>query len=639
MSSIQDKRAKGRALQVHTVVVPVRVTLAQTEQVQAQAEMLGGLYNAGLGTMKGRVHQIRRNQEWRSLGEWTPKDKTEQAQRAAAYQALKNEYKLTEYDCINVVAKHLRESKWIPDHINAATCQEVAKNLWKSVNAWIYNKAGEPHYKPIAQTTSVPGRDSTSGLRYKPGQDNKAGQVIQRTRRMQQSKGPLQDKALVAETDWSEKSKGYRKYYLARQDLIRQTKLVLVTPPGKKTAKVEAHLTYDCLPYRSETYYDDLASEGTISMDFGPSGASWVDDQGNHGFMFAPEDLLREQKRLKGKRKALEQSMNRSRREMNKECYEQDTKGKHTKGRSIKGKKHTARSKAQERRSILLQKLFNEEKKRLDEYHRAVIHRIIKQANYLITEHDRFEEWKQQGYGKSIQTIATGALKDSLLREFTLFQTGAHEHDPYITKLSSYCLCGTKASKPVYERVHCCQNQACKLYNTPLHRDLFSAFLGLLVKQYGISKLVKGKLLTEHWFTALETCMVSRGSKVVTSEVDTHHQELVTGPVIEDVQSRHPVAGREEQYQEDSSQLCKVSRGDQGSNNTDPRSVSRPERSADTQFISQDRSREVHEAQQDRTDKQRECITHTVREHLCNNPQQLRSFIEYFGKNVQVFDF
>jgi hypothetical protein len=298
---------------------------------------------------------------------------------------------------------------------------------------------------------------------------------------------------------------------------------------------------------------------------------------------------------------------------MNPECYEKNGKGKHTKGKSIKGKKHTARSNAQERRSKLLQKLFNEEKKRLDEYHREVIHRIIKQANYLITEHDRFEEWMQQGYGKSIQTYATGALKDSLLREFTLFQTGAHEHDPYITKLSSYCLCGTRCKKFIRERAHCCQNQDCKLYNIPLHRDLFSAFLGLLVKQYGISKLVKGKLLTEqglplgYWFTALETCMVSRGSKVVTSEVDTHHQELAMGPVMEDAQSRHPVTGREEQQEKDSSQLCKVSRGDQSSNtNTDPRSVSRPERLIE--FISKDRSREVHEAQQDRTDKQRECI-------------------------------
>jgi hypothetical protein len=124
------------------------------------------------------------------------------------------------------------------------------------------------------------------------------------------------------------------------------------------------------------------------------------------------------------------------------------------------------------------------------------------------------------------------------------------------------------------------------------------------VKQYGISKLVKGKLLTEYWFTALETCMVSRGSKVVTSEVAPSHQELVMGPVMEDAQSRQPVTGREEK-QEDSSQLCKVSRGDQG-NNTDPKSVSRPERSTDTQLISKDRSREVHEAQQDRTYQQRE---------------------------------
>jgi hypothetical protein len=77
MFGIQDKRAKGRASQVHTVVVPVRVTLAQTEQVQAQCEMLGGLYNASLGTMKGRVYQIRRNTDWRSLGEWKPKNNTE----------------------------------------------------------------------------------------------------------------------------------------------------------------------------------------------------------------------------------------------------------------------------------------------------------------------------------------------------------------------------------------------------------------------------------------------------------------------------------------------------------------------------------------------------------------------------------
>jgi hypothetical protein len=97
--------------------------------------------------------------------------------------------------------------------------------------------------------------------------------------------------------------------------------------------------------------------------------------------------------------------------------------------------------------------------------------------------------------------------------------------------------------------------------------------------------------------------MVSRGSEVVTSEVEGQHQELATGPVMEDAQSRHLVAGRED-TQVKSSQLQiprslrsgarEVSRGDQG---TDPRSVSRPERLKDTQFVSGDRSREVHETQ------------------------------------------
>jgi hypothetical protein len=347
---------------------------------------------------------------------------------------------------------------------------------------------------------------------------------------MRSLKRPLSKKSLNARTDWSLMSKGRTKHYLAQQDKIRQIKLVLEPLEDALERKgprgVVAHLTFDCLPYRSQEYLDEVSNAqptDILSMDYGPSQAAYVTTDGVKGIM-APSAKLRAEKAVyANKRKRIDQAVDRSKREMNPGCYEQNGKGRHTKGKSIRGKRHKLTSKRQKSRTRERRRLYAEEAKLLNQYHRAKIRELVLLACNLVTEHDRFDEWCQNGYGKSIQSYAMGRFKDLLLRESAILGGWTHEHDPYVTKLSSTCLCGTRCKKSVRVRVHVCQNKECPLFEKVLHRDLFSAYLGLLVKQYGLEKLRNGSLQTEqglplgYWKIAVAIC--ATGSEVTLKKV------------------------------------------------------------------------------------------------------------------------
>jgi hypothetical protein len=529
--------------------------------LELQAWCIGQLYDAGLDDMIARVEQIKRDNRWKELRAWKPKTSKEKKQRTQAYSVLYEEYKLSEYDTINRVRHHCKASKWIADHVDGKMVMALGGEIWNNIANWIYAKHGEPHYKPSGDRKTLAGIDTKSGLRYIPGKRNQPGRVVQRTLGMRSLKRPLSKKSLNARTDWSLMSKGRSKYYLAQQDKIRQTKLVLEPLEDALERKgprgVVAHLTFDCLPYRSQEYLDEVSNAqptDILSMDYGPSQAAYVTTDGVKGIMAPSAKLRAEKAAYTNKIKKIDQAMDRSKREMNPDCYEQNGKGKHTQGKSIRGKRHKLTSKRQKSRARERRRLYAQETKLLNQYHRAKIRELVLLACNLVTEYDRFDEWCQNGYGKSIQSYAMGRFKDLLLREFAILGGWTHEHDPYVTKLSSTCLCGTRCKKDIRTRVHVCQNKECPLFEKVLHRDLFSAYLGLLVKQYGIGKLMNGSLQTEHWKIAVDMC--ATGSEVTPEKSSTSGVGPVTGT---DALTGSPGTGRED-CKDRSSQPQKITR-------------------------------------------------------------------------------
>jgi hypothetical protein len=122
-----------------------------------------------------------------------------------------------------------------------------------------------------------------------------------------------------------------------------------------------------------------------------------------------------------------------------------------------------------------------EQHRRLAE-HRKTLHgglanRLLAHGADVACEKLDYVSW-QKNFPRSVRDRAPGLLVEVMRRKAE--SAGGHqlyEYSPYTTALSQTCLCGNRKKKPLSQRVHGC---GCGIKED---RDLFSAFLGLHVRQ------------------------------------------------------------------------------------------------------------------------------------------------------------
>lgn len=495
------------------------MSVQEIDHLKLQVWRIGSLYNASLQTMLGRVRQLRRNPLWQELGRGDYDH--DLPVKHAHYNQLWDTYGLSQFATVNVAQGHWRASKHLPHHIDSRACDALGGEIWKNIKNYLYRKTGEPDYKPSAARSVIEGNNPEEGLHYQAGDPGRPGRIKQETRAMRKG-APLGKKKLDARTDWSHMPRARREYYLARQDRVRTSKLVLITE-SDGSQRAEAHIVFDCLAYRSQAYLQTVNTEAMVSMDMGPSSIAWVSyDPSSQRYDSGIYQLHQQDKSTidseRGYRKQRLKAQARSRRNTNLDCYEPNQGKKQ--GKHIRGKRIRIRSTRHERDGKNVRKSFEREERIKARNRERITRELMQKGSNIITEADTPKDWQQKGYyGRSIARYAPAALKERILREARRLGGSVVEHNTYATCLSQYCLCGWRVKKPTQGKtrahVHQCQNQECKLYGYALDRDLFAAFLGLLTYRYSTKKLISGKLANEHWVTATEMCSV--GSVVAPS--------------------------------------------------------------------------------------------------------------------------
>lgn len=497
----------------HVIIIPLKASASDKTRVKFLMNCSGQLRNATLGTMLGRVEQLRRDKGWKELAK-QPKSK----QRTDKYNQLKRDYGLSEFDCIRVAQQHALKSGWLSDHLDGRIITSIGKEAWIPVNQWLHGQAGKPRFTKAAERSMLSGNDQKAGLRYKKGYIVHATAAINQALR---EKKPLGEKLLKIRVDWESVPKKRRAYYRDKEDKIKKVSLVL------KEGKLEAHLVYDCLPYRHEDKItrskDNLTKQ--VAFDLGPSTLAFVSPDNNQSGVIQPKTELRKQvNKERKKRRRIQRALQRSRQQTNPDCYRHN-------GQYIPGKKIRVRSKNYLELQDRLRKSYRIERELISEWHNTAAEQLTSLGLELITEKDTIKQWQEGDYGRSITTLAPAALKDRIfhkakvLREHHNLDASNTELNTYQTYLSQSCLCGQRVKKELHERVHSCENKECLLYQIPLHRDKFAALLGLWVKELGAKtdsqgkrtfneKLGVKKLLSktyhtqEHWTVAIELCSI-----------------------------------------------------------------------------------------------------------------------------------
>jgi hypothetical protein len=465
----------------HVVKIPLKASSNDIQRVQFLMKCSGSIRNATLGTMISRVEKLRRDRAWRVLAT-QPKSK----QRTDQYNQLKRDYLLSEFDCIRIAQQHSRDSGWLADHLDGRIINSIGKEVWTSVNQWLHGQAGKPRFTSANERTILSGNDQRAGLRYKNGYIVHTTAAINKALR---EKKPLGEKILKIRVDWEDAPKKRRSYYRNQEDKIKKVSLVL------NQGKLEAHLVYDCLPYRHEDKInrakDNLNKQ--VGFDLGPSTLAFVSPADHKSGIIQPQAKLRKQIDLeRKKRRRIQRALQRSRQQTNPECYQRN-------GQYIPGKKIRIRSKNYLQLQDKLRESYKNERNLISEWHNSAAEQLTSLGLELITENDTIKQWQEGDYGKSVTTLAPAALKERIfhevrvLREHHSLDAENIELNTYTTCLSQTCVCGKRAKKELRERVHSCQNKDCLLYQIPLHRDKFSALLGLWVKELGIKTYSSGK--------------------------------------------------------------------------------------------------------------------------------------------------
>jgi putative transposase len=452
----------------YVVTVPLVVNARETSIVDARLRARGKLINATLGTLSGRVVQMRRDRRWRAAQQLAG------SARSKALGALRHEYGLTSAGAYRVAFDHWQASGWMGEMFGARVALAVGSEVFTQVKNWMFGHTGRPRHQPSADMDVIWGNDNKASLRFKDGRV----EFTSATKR----KGLVLDVA----REWRP---GTRKWALH----VEGRRVVRVGIKREEVRGATRYFALICLagaPYRNPDYLEslDAGAESVVGLDVGPSLLAVVGEHDSVLLNRAPKELLARRKAQAARTRRDQRAIGRSRRAMNPDCYDEQ-------GRNIKGKRPTKTSKRQRRAQGRLRKLARTERINRQADAVAVARGVVKVGSTVAFESNSYRGWQASRYGKRMGFTAPGALMGHIAAEAVRVGGQAIEFQTSATCApSQHCLCGTKTKKSLSQRTHACE--ACGLgHDVRLDRDLFSAHLARLVGQTGHTDLSEGPFL------------------------------------------------------------------------------------------------------------------------------------------------
>ena len=443
-STSKTKKTSKNTTSTFVCEVPLRVTDRQERILEARFEAGRQLYNALLGEAKKRLALVRQ-----SVWYTKAKKSTDKKERQAHFSAARQAHGFSVY-ALEAVVDDMRRTTWLGEHLDSHVAQKLADRAFEAVQKVAFGKAKKVRFKGKRGLHSLEGKTNAACIRWRDDR------VLWNGLELAMIKGTIEGDPVIQH---------------GLSSPIKYVRLVKREVHGRN--RYYAQLICEGLPYQKPEH---AIGHETIGLDMGPSTIAIAGDTHATLTMFA-EEIVRDHKKIR----RLQRKQDRQRRANNPDCYDE-------KGRAIKGKRPTKKSRHQRETEALLRELYRRETAHRKTLHGQLVNQVIAIGTQIKTEKLSYKAF-QKMFGRSISVRAPKLFLSILTRKAESAGGGVEEFSPYHTALSQACICGRKHKKRLSDRVHACE------CGVVIQRDLFSAYLARHVK----NERLQAAGAYEHW--------------------------------------------------------------------------------------------------------------------------------------------
>lgn len=512
-----------------TVKRPLVVGPREAFIIDRRLLVLGKVSNAVISLTVKRYERMRQDPGFRRAAGMKPG-----RERSQAFRELRARYRVpwSENECANLAFGVWQDSKWMGTIIESAVVLARGRELWGPLSRWMFEDAGRPRPRPARELDTAMNFTGKEGLRATP--DVLGLRWDQPASRPRQGSRTQGRKHLLLAIRWKDAVDRERSLNGGTVHCAGITREVV----GHKV-RYFALLRVRGVPYRDPERLWQVGRGAHVGIDPGVSRLAVVSE--THSAIIPLADpnqaVARE---LAAERRRLQRALDRSRRAMNPDCYDEQ-------GRAIKGRRPRRKSKRGQRLELRLRGHYRRERERAREHARHIARQVEVLGDRVTIEKCSLTGWRGQ-YSKRLATTRPGAALGQI-KTNTLTLGGRHQEiQAQQHAFSQHCLCGKKVKKLISERQHTCQ--ACGL--GPLDRDLFSALLirlaGQALAQGQIIDISTGELNTpENRRAALALCAtptlklaVPQGTEGRAWSLQPAQRQLAVRPPREDSNASEP---------------------------------------------------------------------------------------------------
>lgn len=411
--------------------LPLRTNPADERELSSRLEAARQVYNACLGESLSVLALVRESRDWQRA-KAMPKGKERSALMREVIERF--DFKQSAIERLAVVCKNRCS---VGDHLGPHEVQAIARRAFGAVRQYAFGKRGRPRFKGRRGLHSIEAKTNAAGIRWREGRVEWNGLSIPAMFDPKDRDG-WQAAALASGTKYCRVVRrtilGLDRWYV---QLIQEG-----TPPCKARHEIGGE---------------------TVGLDIGPSTIAVVGETDASLEEFCPtvEQPWKEARRI-------QRAMDRSRRAMNPENYNEDGTAKGG------ARKWVVSSRYRELRAQIAEterRLASERKRS----HGELANRVLAIGDVIKTEKISYRSF-QKNFGRSAKVRAPGMFVATLGRKAERAGGRFEEFPTRTTRLSQVCLCGRIEKKPLSQRIHRCE---CGV--GPVHRDLFSGFIARFV--------------------------------------------------------------------------------------------------------------------------------------------------------------
>jgi len=385
------------------------------------------LYNAVLKEGLNRCKLMKESRQWKKALKMA-----RSKERTKIFQELRRKYKFSDYD-FQKFAIQVKNDCFIKDHLDTHTAQKIATRCFRAVDEHLRNNRGKPRFKKLGSFSSLEGKSNKAGIRFK-------NNIIE-----------WKKLKLIPIFSHDEVERHALKCKIKFCRLIRRK------IKGKDLFFIQ-------LVLEGKPFVKNRSPKAVTGLDIGPSTIAAVGKKEAFLKLFCEEIEENGQKI-----KVLKRKLERSRRALNPENYEN--------GSIKKGKLSWTCSKTYIKIKNKLSKLSSILKQQRKRAHGALANKILSTGNHIKCEKLSYKGF-QKRFGKSIQMRAPALFLNILRRKAENAGGKVEEFSTINTALSQTCHnCEKKEKKKLSQRWHDCK---CGIR---VQRDLYSAFLAGYVKE------------------------------------------------------------------------------------------------------------------------------------------------------------